>query len=71
MSLAADSMPSRPPVWERNLDYALDELTVPAEYAFPNDEQESERLDMQHAMMTHLIGDKLFWSPIGPDPQSK
>jgi hypothetical protein len=40
-----------------------------AEYAFPNDERELERLDMQHAMQTMLLNDKLFWSPIGPAPQ--
>jgi ubiquinone/menaquinone biosynthesis C-methylase UbiE len=28
-----------------------------------------ERLDMQHAMMTLLLDNKLFWSPIDPDPQ--
>jgi hypothetical protein len=40
-----------------------------AEYAFPNDERELERLDMQHAMQTMLLKDKLFWSPIGRSPQ--
>ena len=39
------------------------------EYAFPNDEQELERLDMQHAMMTLLVNNRLFWSPIDPNPQ--
>jgi hypothetical protein len=38
------------------------------EYAFPNDERELERLDMQHTMQTMLLGGKLFWSPIGPSP---
>jgi ubiquinone/menaquinone biosynthesis C-methylase UbiE len=40
-----------------------------AEHAFPNDERELERLDMQHAMQTMLLKDKLFWSPIGRSPQ--
>ncbi|KAE9969589.1 hypothetical protein BLS_005308 [Venturia inaequalis] len=40
-----------------------------AEYAFPNDEAELERLDMQHAMMTLLLNNKLFWSPLRPDIQ--
>jgi hypothetical protein len=40
-----------------------------AEYAFPNDERERERLDMQHAMQSMLLNGKLFWSPIGPAPQ--
>lgn len=40
-----------------------------AEYAFPNDENESDRLDMQHAMMSHLLGDRLFWAPINLEPQ--
>ncbi|KAF2401058.1 S-adenosyl-L-methionine-dependent methyltransferase [Trichodelitschia bisporula] len=36
-----------------------------AQYAFPNDEPELERLDMQHAMMTLLLDNKLYWAPIG------
>jgi hypothetical protein len=40
------------------------------EYAFPNDERELERLDMQHAMHTLLLDNKLFWAPIGPSPQT-
>ncbi|EXJ54743.1 hypothetical protein A1O7_10084 [Cladophialophora yegresii CBS 114405] len=39
------------------------------EYAFPNDEAEAERLDMQHAMQSHLLGDRLFWAPITETPQ--
>src|SRR3954465_12705669 len=38
------------------------------EYAFPNDEIERERLDMQHAMHTLLLEHKLFWAPIGDNP---
>ncbi|KIW44598.1 uncharacterized protein PV06_03056 [Exophiala oligosperma] len=38
-----------------------------SQYAFPNDEAEVERLDMQHAMHTHLLGDRLFWAPIDPE----
>jgi SAM-dependent methyltransferase len=44
-------------------------LTTHTEYAFPNDDIEAERLDMQHAMQSHLLGDRLFWAPIGPNPQ--
>jgi SAM-dependent methyltransferase len=40
------------------------------EYAFPNDEAEADRLDMQHAMMSHLLGDVLFWAPIGKEPSN-
>ncbi|ELR06195.1 hypothetical protein GMDG_07850, partial [Pseudogymnoascus destructans 20631-21] len=40
-----------------------------SQYAFPNDEHELERLDMQHTMQTMLLNGKLFWSPIGPSPQ--
>lgn len=40
-----------------------------AEYAFPNDEAELERLDMQHAMMTLLLNNKLYWSPLPSDIQ--
>ncbi|KAK7715750.1 hypothetical protein SLS57_006755 [Botryosphaeria dothidea] len=35
-----------------------------SQYAFPNDDAELDRLDMQHAMMTRLLDNKLFWSPI-------
>jgi SAM-dependent methyltransferase len=47
----------------------LEGLTIVAEYAFPNDEAEADRLDMQHAMQSHLLGDRLFWAPIGDTPQ--
>ncbi|KAI9799607.1 MAG: hypothetical protein M1833_003922 [Piccolia ochrophora] len=39
------------------------------QYAFPNDEAERERLDMQHAMHTLLMEGRFFWAPIGPAPQ--
>ncbi|KAK5948137.1 hypothetical protein OHC33_010790 [Knufia fluminis] len=39
-----------------------------AEYGFPNDEPETDRLDMQHAMMTSLMSNRLFWAPINPNP---
>ncbi|KAI9821738.1 MAG: hypothetical protein M1827_002319 [Pycnora praestabilis] len=39
------------------------------QYAFPNDEQEQDWLDMQHAMHTALLEEKLFWAPLGPNPQ--
>lgn len=39
-----------------------------AEYAFPNDDNEVERLDMQHLMMTALMQNQLWWSPINPNP---
>ncbi|GME22855.1 putative tam domain methyltransferase protein [Neofusicoccum parvum] len=35
-----------------------------SQYAFPNDERELDRLDMQHSMMTLLLENKLFWSPL-------
>lgn len=38
------------------------------EYAFPSDFQELQRLDMQHAMMTILMRNNLFWAPIDPQP---
>lgn len=38
------------------------------EYALPSDDQELERLDMQHAMMTMLMGNNLFWAPINTHP---
>ena len=38
-----------------------------AEYPFPNDEAELERLDMQHAMMTLLLSNKLYCSPLPSD----
>ncbi|KIW05395.1 uncharacterized protein PV09_03910 [Verruconis gallopava] len=34
------------------------------EYGFPNDEPEKDRLDMQHAMMTALLHNRLFWCPL-------
>lgn len=47
----------------------MSQVDVPhIEYAFPNDEEELERLDMQHAMMCRLMSDKLFWAPIHPNP---
>jgi len=39
-------------------------------YAFPNDERENERLDMQHHMLTMAIGDKLHLAPISSNLQS-
>jgi SAM-dependent methyltransferase len=38
-------------------------------YALPNDGQESERLDIHHALMRLCMGDKLFFAPIGATPQ--
>jgi 16S rRNA G527 N7-methylase RsmG len=35
----------------------------------PNDEQESERLDIHHALMLHLLNGKLYWAPISNTPQ--
>jgi hypothetical protein len=36
---------------------------------FPTTRPEAERLDMQHAMQSHLLGDRLFGAPINPSPQ--
>jgi hypothetical protein len=33
-------------------------------YVFPNDEQEMDRLDMQHHLMTMIKGDKLHLAPL-------
>ncbi|OJD32559.1 methyltransferase domain-containing protein [Diplodia corticola] len=33
-------------------------------YILPNDEQEQDRLDVAHAMVTTLIGDRLFLAPL-------
>ncbi|KAK2865212.1 hypothetical protein FQN49_003801 [Arthroderma sp. PD_2] len=41
----------------------------PAEYLFPNDEQESERLDMHHALIDVLLHGRLHMAPIGDNPQ--
>jgi ubiquinone/menaquinone biosynthesis C-methylase UbiE len=35
----------------------------------PNDEQESERLDIHHALMLLLLEGKLYWAPIDNAPQ--
>jgi SAM-dependent methyltransferase len=50
-------------------DIHLDAADDSPVYAFPNDDAESDRLDMQHAMLSHLLGDRLFWAPINSDPQ--
>lgn len=39
------------------------------EYGLPVDDEELDRLDMNHQKYTMLMGDKLFLAPIGPDPQ--
>ncbi|KAI9804639.1 MAG: hypothetical protein M1833_006714 [Piccolia ochrophora] len=39
-------------------------------YVFPNDEQENERLDITHRMVTLRLKEKLFLAPIGPKPQN-
>ncbi|OAP53997.1 hypothetical protein AYL99_11757 [Fonsecaea erecta] len=37
-------------------------------YLFPNDEEEQQRLDLQHAMFTRLLGSRLYLAPISrPD----
>lgn len=38
-------------------------------YALPNDEQESERLDIFHATFRKSMGGRLFFAPIGATPQ--
>lgn len=40
-----------------------------AQYPYLNDEQELDRLDMQHATLLHLLGGKLILAPISPSPQ--
>ncbi|KAF9880626.1 methyltransferase domain-containing protein [Colletotrichum karsti] len=35
-------------------------------YVLPNDEMESDRLDMAHALITRVIGNKLFLAPVEP-----
>ncbi|EQL34605.1 uncharacterized protein BDCG_05258 [Blastomyces dermatitidis ER-3] len=39
-------------------------------YIFPNDEKESNRLDIVHYMMVTLCDEKLHLAPIGPSPQN-
>ncbi|KAI0996662.1 hypothetical protein K3495_g11521 [Podosphaera aphanis] len=39
-------------------------------YNFPNDELEQEREDMKHAMMVNLCGNRLYFAPIGNNPQN-
>lgn len=56
-------------VWAPSVLRRDRQLKNNAEYAFPNDEAELERLDMQHAMMTLLMNNKLYWSPIPSDVQ--
>ncbi|KAF3479485.1 uncharacterized protein GIQ15_06461 [Arthroderma uncinatum] len=38
-------------------------------YLFPNDEQESERLDIHHALIDALLHGRLHKAPIGDNPQ--
>ncbi|KAL3422992.1 methyltransferase domain-containing protein [Phlyctema vagabunda] len=38
-------------------------------YFLPNDEQESDRLDLFHHLLTLRCDDKLHWAPIGSNPQ--
>lgn len=38
-------------------------------YNFPNDDVEQEREDMKHAMVKLLCGQRLFFAPIGDNPQ--
>jgi hypothetical protein len=40
-----------------------------AGYLLPNDEKESERLDIHHALITTAMDDRLFYAPIGDKPQ--
>jgi hypothetical protein len=44
-------------------------LTDQIGYLFPNDEDESDRLDMMHEMMLVMLNRKLFLAPIGSSPQ--
>lgn len=38
-------------------------------YVFPNDEEEMDRLDLQHHLFVMIKGDKLHLAPIGENPQ--
>lgn len=38
-------------------------------YLLPNDEEESDRLDMAHELNLKMMERKLFLAPIGPSPQ--
>jgi hypothetical protein len=38
-------------------------------YPIPNDDQEQNREDMKHAMLMELTDGKLFYAPIGNNPQ--
>jgi hypothetical protein len=40
-----------------------------AEYGLPIDEEELDRLDMNHQKYTMLMGDRLFLAPITENPQ--
>ncbi|PUU83403.1 S-adenosyl-L-methionine-dependent methyltransferase [Tuber borchii] len=39
-------------------------------YFFPNDQQEIDRLHLQHHMISILFGGRLHWAPINPNPQN-
>ncbi|KAI9801235.1 MAG: hypothetical protein M1825_003509 [Sarcosagium campestre] len=38
-------------------------------YLMPNDDKEADRMDLTHAMLRHLINDKIHLAPIGAKPQ--
>jgi hypothetical protein len=38
-------------------------------YLMPNDEKESDRLDLYHALMGKVLGGSLYLAPIGNSPQ--
>ncbi|KAF2841840.1 S-adenosyl-L-methionine-dependent methyltransferase [Patellaria atrata CBS 101060] len=38
-------------------------------YIFPNDDQETDRLDLQHHLFNITFDDKLFFAPIGDNPR--
>jgi ubiquinone/menaquinone biosynthesis C-methylase UbiE len=38
-------------------------------YHFPNDATEIERLEFQHIMIHHAIGEKLYYAPLPPKPR--
>jgi ubiquinone/menaquinone biosynthesis C-methylase UbiE len=46
----------------------IDHVAMP-EYGLPVDDEELDRLDMNHQKYTMLIGDNLFLAPIDPNPQ--
>ena len=58
----------RDPVMENGRSYHRFESTASADYPFPEDEIEQERLDLQHEMFRRTFRGKLFLSPMATAP---